>query len=123
MRTASYPDLSARFSFDEEGRAGQATGSVISGGCILSGGLVRSSVLGRGVHVRSGAVVEDSIVFDNCDIGKGSRIRRAILDENLALPDGTTIGYDVEEDGQFHQVTESGIVVVGGRSPLEACTR
>jgi glucose-1-phosphate adenylyltransferase len=102
VRTASYPDPAAKFSFDEEGRAGEAIGSVISGGCVLSGGLVRNSILGRGVRVHGGAVVEDSIVLDNSDIGRGSRIRRAILDENVAV---------------------SGIVVVAGRSPLEAWTR
>jgi len=122
IRTSSYPDAAAKFSFDEQGRAGQAIGSVISGGCILSGGLVRSSILGRGVRVHSGAVVEDSVVLDNCDIGGRARIRRAILDENVAVSDDTTIGYDLGQDRQLHHVTESGIVVVAGRSPMEAWT-
>lgn len=78
IRTASYPDPSAKFTFDEDGNAGQATGSIVSGGCILSGGLVRGSVLGRNVLVGSQSSVEDSIILDNCTIGRRCRIQRAI---------------------------------------------
>ena len=116
IRTASYPDPSAKFTFDEESRAGQAIGSVISGGCVLSGGLVRSSILGRGVHIRSGALVEESIIFDNCDIGRRTRIRRAILDENVVVSDDATIGCDVEQDRQLYHVAERGIIVVEGQA-------
>ena len=124
IRTASYPDPGAKFTFDGAGTAGQAIGSVIGGGCILSGGIVRGSVLGRGVHVQSGSLVEDSIVLDNCVIGRNCRIRRTILDENVTLPDGMTVGYDVKQDGTRHHVSETGIVVVTSRSvdtPVQAC--
>jgi glucose-1-phosphate adenylyltransferase len=123
IRTASYPDPSAKFTFDEEGHPGQAIGSVVSGGCILSGGLVRNSILGRNVQVHSGALIEDSVVLDNCDIGRRATIRRAILDENVAVPDGTSIGCDVEADRRHYHVAESGIVVVEGCSPIEMWTR
>lgn len=116
IRTASYPDPSAKFSFDEEGCPAQAIGSIISGGCVLSGGIVRGSVLGRGVQLRSGAVVENSIIFDNCIIGRQCQIRRAILDENVTLRDGASIGYDLERDRASHHVTETGIVVVTSRT-------
>lgn len=116
IRTASYPDPSAKFSFDEEGCPAQAIGSIISGGCVLSGGIVRGSVLGRGVQLRSGAVVENSIIFDNCIIGRQCQIRRAILDENVTLKDGASIGYDLERDRASHHVTETGIVVVTSRT-------
>jgi glucose-1-phosphate adenylyltransferase len=119
IRTASYPDPSAKFTFDEEGRPGQAIGSVISGGCILSGGLVRNSILGRGVHVHSGALVDESVVLDNCDIGRRTRIRRAILDENVAVPDDATIGYDIERDRRLYHVSETGIVVVESPNFIE----
>jgi len=90
---------------------------------ILSGGLVKGSILGRGVRVHTGAVVEDSILFDNVDIGRHSKIRRAILDKNVRIPEGTTIGYDAEEDKKRYYVTESGIVVVEGhRSHVELAT-
>jgi glucose-1-phosphate adenylyltransferase len=114
----TYPP--AKFVFDQEERRGHAIDSIISGGCILSGGLVRNSVLGRAVRVHSGAVVEDSVIFDNCDIGRNARVRRAILDKNIQVPEGATIGYDREKDRNLHHVSENGIVVVeGGRSSVE----
>jgi len=120
LRTASYPDPPAKFVFDEEGRRGRAIDSVVSGGCILAGGTVRDSVLGRGVKVHSGALVEESVIFDNCDIGRRAKIRRAILDKNVKVPEDTTIGYDLAADGSVHHVTESGIVVVEGRRTRQA---
>ena len=114
LRTASYADPPAKFTFDDEDRRGQAIDSIVSGGCILSGGMVRNSVLGRSVRVHAGALVEDSVILDNCDIGRRAKIRRAILDKNVRIPEGTTIGYDLEEDKRRHHVTESGIVVVEG---------
>jgi glucose-1-phosphate adenylyltransferase len=112
IRTASYPDPSAKFTFDEDGHPGQAIGSVISGGCILSGGIVRGSVLGRGVNAQSESVIEDSVVLDNCIVGRGCKIRRAILDENVTVQDGECIGHDLEHDRIRHHVTATGIVVV-----------
>lgn len=112
IRTASYPDPSAKFTFDEDGNPGQATGSIISGGCILSGGLVRGSVLGRNVLVGSQSSIEDSIILDNCTIGRRCGIQRAILDENVVVPDGARIGYDLDYDRIHHHVSDTGIVVV-----------
>jgi glucose-1-phosphate adenylyltransferase len=123
LRTASYATPPAKFVFDEEGRRGQAIDSIVSGGSILAGGTVRNSVIGRGVRIHSGALVEDSIIFDNCDIGRRARIRRAILDKNVHVPPDTRIGYDLEEDRKRYHVTDSGIVVVeGARSPVELAT-
>ena len=114
LRTASYADPPAKFTFDDDGRRGQAIDSTVSGGCILAGGMVRNSVLGRHVRVHTGAVVEDSVILDNCDIGRRAKVRRAILDKNVRIPEGTTIGYDLDQDKRRHHVTESGIVVVEG---------
>ena len=123
LRTAGYFDAPAKFIFDEAGRAGLATDSIISGGAILTGGTVRNSVIGRGVRVLAGAVVEDSIVFDHCVIGRGARVRRAILDKNVRVPEDAAIGYDQEQDKLLYHVTESGIVVVEGhRSTVDIGT-
>jgi len=114
VRSTSYPDPPAKFVFEEEGRRGEALDSIVSGGCILSGGLVRKSILGRGVHVHAGAEVEGCVIMDNCDIGRRAKLRRAILDKNISIPEDTTIGYDLEADrGRGWHVTESGIVVIG----------
>ena len=115
MRTARYSDPPAKFTFDDENRRGQAIDSIVSGGSILSGGIVRRAVLGRGVRVHAGSEVEDSIVFDNCDIGRRAKIRRAILDKNVRVPEDAVIGYDLERDREHHYVTDSGIVVVEGK--------
>jgi len=115
LRSAAYDDAPAKFTFDEEGRRGQAIDSIVAGGSILSGGTVRKSVVGRGVKIHTGAVIEESVVFDNCDIGRGAKVRRAILDKNVRVPEGAVIGYDLARDRQMYHVTESGIVVVEGR--------
>jgi glucose-1-phosphate adenylyltransferase len=113
-----YPP--AKFIFDQDERRGHAIDSIISSGCILSGGFVRNSVLGRAVRIHSGAVVEDSVIFDNCDIGRNAKVRRAILDKNVQIPEGETIGYDLEKDSRNHFVSDNGIVVVEGtRSSVE----
>jgi len=120
VRTTSYPDPPAKFTFDEENRRGQAIDSIVAGGTILSGGVVHNSVLGRGVKVHAGALVEDCVILDNCDIGRRARIRRAILDKNVRVPQDASIGFDLERDRRYHHVTDSGLVVVeGNRTPVE----
>ena len=66
------------------------------------------------MRIHSGAYVEDSIIFDNCDIGRRAKVRRAILDKNVRIPEDATIGYNLERDRQLYYVTESGIVVMEG---------
>jgi glucose-1-phosphate adenylyltransferase len=123
LRTAGYPDAPAKFIFDDHGRRGQAIDSVVAGGAILSGGMVRRSVIGRHVRVHSGAVVEDSVLFDNCDIGRGAHVRRAILDKNARIAAGDSVGHDLERDRERYYVSEGGIVVVeGSRSLVELAT-
>jgi glucose-1-phosphate adenylyltransferase len=120
LRSASYPDPPAKFTFDDENRRGQAIDSIVSGGCILSGGTVRRSVLGRGVRVHAGALVDDSVILDNCDVGRRAKLKRVILDKNVRIPEDAVIGYDLERDRLHHHVTESGIVVIGGaRTPVD----
>ena len=120
LRSSSYADPPAKFTFDDENRRGQAIDSIVSGGCILSGGVVRNSILGRQVRVHTGALVEDSIILDHCDIGRRAKVRRAILDKNVKVPPDAAIGYDLEADRQRYHVTESGIVVLRGeRSKVE----
>ena len=123
VRTTPYPDPPAKFTFDDENRRGQAIDSIVSGGCILSGGTVRKSVLGRGVKIHSGALVEECVVLDNCDIGRHAKLRRTILDKNVRVPEDAVIGWEPERDRIHHHVTDSGIVVVeGNRTPVDITT-
>jgi glucose-1-phosphate adenylyltransferase len=123
LRTAGYSDPPTKFAFDEENRRGHAIDSVVAGGSIISGGVVRNSVVGRHVYVHAGADVDECIVFDNCDIGRRARLKRCILEKNVRVPEDAVIGYNLEEDRKRYQVTESGIVVLEGvRTPVELTT-
>jgi glucose-1-phosphate adenylyltransferase len=114
LRTAGYYDAPAKFVFDEDGRRGMAIDSIIAGSSIVSGGIVRGSILGRGVRIHTGASIEDSVIFDNCDIGRRAKVKRAILDKNVKVAPGAEIGYNLDEDREKYHVTDSGIVVVEG---------
>jgi glucose-1-phosphate adenylyltransferase len=112
LRTAYYNQPPAKFVFNEYNRRGEAIHSIVSEGCILSGSSVHNSVLGRSVFVHSYSYVEDSIVMDYCDIGRGARVRHAIIDKNVQIAEGDEIGYDLERDRKRFFVTDSGIVVI-----------
>jgi glucose-1-phosphate adenylyltransferase len=114
LRTAGYSDAPAKFVFDEDGRRGMAIDSIIAGSTIVSGGVVKCSVLGRGVRIHTGAYVESSVIFDNCDIGRRAKVQRAILDKNVKVPEGAEIGYNLDKDREKYHVTDSGIVVIEG---------
>jgi glucose-1-phosphate adenylyltransferase len=114
LRTASYYDAPAKFVFDEAGRRGMAVDSIVAGSSIVSGGFVKCSVLGRGVRVHTGANIDESVIFDNCDIGRHAKVRRAILDKNVKVPEGVEIGYNLDDDRKKYYVSDSGIVVIEG---------
>jgi glucose-1-phosphate adenylyltransferase len=105
-----YPP--AKFVFAEPGRKGHAVDSIVSSGCIVSGSTVRNSVLSPDVRVNSYSEVDSSILFSHVNVGRKCHIRRAILDRDVHVPEGTTIGFDTEADRQRYFVTESGITVV-----------
>jgi glucose-1-phosphate adenylyltransferase len=109
-RVRQYPP--AKFVFGEPGRTGMAINSVISAGCIISGAVVRNSVLSQDVRVNSYSELDSSIVFSHVNIGRHCRIRRAIIDRDVHLPEGTVIGYDQNEDKRNYFVSPSGLTVV-----------
>ncbi|NWF93294.1 MAG: glucose-1-phosphate adenylyltransferase [Syntrophaceae bacterium] len=106
----TYPP--AKTVLAEEGRVGTAINSIISNGCIISGGGVRRSLLSPRATVHSYAEVEDSILMEGVDVGRHAKIRRTIIDKNVQIPSGMEIGYDLDEDAKRFTVTASGIVVV-----------
>jgi glucose-1-phosphate adenylyltransferase len=109
-RVRQYPP--AKFVFGEPGRTGMAINSIVSAGCIVSGAVVRNSVLSQDVRVNSYSEVDSSIIFSHVNIGRHCRIRRAIIDRDVQLPEGTVIGYDQNEDKRNYFVTPSGLTVV-----------
>jgi glucose-1-phosphate adenylyltransferase len=102
----------AKFVLDDEGRRGHAVNSIISGGCIVSGALVRESVVFSNVSVADRSLVERSILLPDVDVGRDCHVRGAIIDENAVIPDGTVIGVDAAEDRRRFYVTRKGIVLV-----------
>ncbi len=91
---------------------GIAVDSMVSAGCIVSGGRVTQSILSPDVRINSYTEVESSILYSHVNIGRYSRIRRAIIDRHIHIPEHTEIGYNLEEDRKNYHVTETGIVVV-----------
>jgi glucose-1-phosphate adenylyltransferase len=102
----------AKFVFADPERMGVALDSIVAGGSIISGGRVQRCVLGYNVRINSYCDVSDSILYNHVNIGRHSRIRRAIIDRHVSLPEHTEIGYDIEADRRRFHVTDSGIVVV-----------
>jgi glucose-1-phosphate adenylyltransferase len=102
----------AKFILDEDGRRGTAINCMVSGGCIISGAVVRESLLFSNVRVEEGASIYRSVVLPNVAVGRGCVISDAILDEGCEVPDGMRIGVDREEDARRFFVTEEGVVLV-----------
>ncbi len=124
IRTLGNGGPPAKFVFEEEGRRGQANNSIVGEGTIISGSLVRGSVIGQNVKIHGYSLIEDSIIMDWVEVGRGCRIRKAIIDKHNVIPPGTQIGFDAEEDRNRYFVSEGGIVVIPrgdsntGSSPL-----
>jgi glucose-1-phosphate adenylyltransferase len=112
MRTRSYQYPPAKFVFGEPGRTGMAINSIVASGSIVSGAVIRNSVLSQDVRVNSYADVDSSIVFSHVNIGRHCRVRHAIIDRDVHIPDGTVIGYDSNEDRKNYFVSPSGLTVV-----------
>ena len=103
----------AKTVFDDDDGRGQSLASYISGGCAISGGTARRSILSPQCRINSYSLVEDSILLEGVWVGRNAKIKRAIIDEGVQIPDGSIIGYDHEADRQAgYTVTEQGIVVV-----------
>ena len=102
----------AKFILDEDGRRGVAINSMVSGGCIISGAVVRESLLFSDVRVDESSSIERSVVLPHVEIGRGCVIRNAILDEGCEIPDGMSIGVDRTADGNRFYVTDKGVVLV-----------
>lgn len=102
----------AKFVFDDDDRRGMAVDSMVSGGCIISGAVVRHSLLFSNVKVNSYAYIEDTVVLPNVEIGRDCRVRRAVIDKGCHIPPGTVIGENPQEDARRFYVSPEGITLV-----------
>jgi len=105
---------SAKFVFrdKESGREGKALDSIVSAGCVISGAAAINSLLFSNVKLHSYSLVEDSVLLPEVEIGRHSRIKRAVIDRGCKLPPNTVIGEDPEEDAKKYRVTAKGITLV-----------
>ena len=104
----------AKFVRDADGRIGNAIDSIVSLGSVLSGTHLERSVVGPWTLAAGGSTITDSVLFDRVRVGKGARVHRAILDKNVVIADGATVGVDRDQDlARGYTVTDSGLTVVG----------
>jgi glucose-1-phosphate adenylyltransferase len=118
--TAPEPLPPAKFVLEEPGRTGMAVDSMVCAGVVVSGGVVRRSILSPRVHVHSYAEVEDCVLMHEVDIGRGAVVKRAILDKNVRVAEGASIGVDPAADKKRFTVSDAGVVVVGKGATVEA---
>ena len=102
----------AKFVFDEDTRRGFAVDSLVSGGCIISGAMVRRSVLFSNVRVDSQSMLEDSVILPHVSVGKKVTLRRVVVDKNCVIPDGMVVGVDRKKDAKRFFVTDKGVTLV-----------
>ena len=108
-----FPPAKTVFSGEEiTGRVGRVLDSLVSGGCVISGGKVQHSILSPNVRIHSYCEVYDSILMEGVNVGRYAKIKKAIIDKDVDIPQGMVIGYDLEEDKKRFFVSDSGIVVV-----------
>lgn len=117
FRTVGYGDPPAKFVFDWYDRQGVALNSIVAEGTIISGSTVHNCVVGRNVRIHSYSQIEDTVIMDWVEIGRGCKIRHAIIDKSNVIPPGTEIGYDLAKDREHYFVSERGIVVIGRGQP------
>ena len=102
----------AKFVFDDDGRRGMAVDSLVSGGNIISGAMVRHSLLFSRVHVHSYSHIEDSVILPDVDIGRHVSLRRVVIDKHCRIPAGMRIGFDREQDARRFHVSAGGVTLV-----------
>jgi glucose-1-phosphate adenylyltransferase len=113
IRTSMSHDPPAKFVFREESRTGLATDSLVNNGCIISGGRIHRSVLSNRVRVNSFTEVEESVIFENVNIGRYSKLRRCIVDKDVELPSGISVGFDRAADlARGFVITDKNITVI-----------
>jgi glucose-1-phosphate adenylyltransferase len=121
IRTGVTHDPPAKFVFRDEAQArvGIATDSLVSHGCIISGGRIHRSVLSVGCRINSFSEVEESVLFEGVRIGRHARLKKCIVDKDVEIPAGVEIGFNAEADRKRFFVTDNGLVVIPKRAKLE----
>lgn len=112
IRTFHGQHPPAKFVFNDDGRRGHAIDSIVSNGAIVSGAVVRRSVISPRVTIESGTTVEDSVIMDGATIGKNCELQNVIVDKNAKISPGTRLGFDAQKDQNRAYLSDEGITVV-----------
>ncbi len=102
----------AKFVHDSDGRRGSATSSLVSGDCIVSGASLRRSLVFTGCRINSFSNVDEVVMLPDCHIGRNARVKRAVIDRGVEIPEGMVVGEDPDLDGRRFRVSENGIVLI-----------
>jgi glucose-1-phosphate adenylyltransferase len=102
----------AKFVHDEDGRRGTATSSMVSGGCIISGGRINKSLLFTGVHAHSYSELEHVVALPYVDIGRGARLKKVVIDRGVQIPAGLVVGEDPDLDARRFRRTQGGVCLI-----------
>jgi glucose-1-phosphate adenylyltransferase len=110
----TYSELTppAKFIHDEDGRRGSAVSSLVSGGCIVSGASLRRSLLFTDVRLHSYSTLDQSVVLPRCEIGRGARLSKVVIDRGVTIPDGTVVGEDPKLDAKRFRRTDRGVCLI-----------
>jgi glucose-1-phosphate adenylyltransferase len=102
----------AKFVHDVDGRRGVAVSSLVSGGCVISGAAISRSLLFTGVRAHSYSTVHEAVVLPYAQIGRGARIKKAVIDSGVIIPDGLVVGEDPVLDAKRFRRTEGGVTLI-----------
>jgi glucose-1-phosphate adenylyltransferase len=110
----TYAELTppAKFVHDYDGRRGQATSSLVSGDCIISGATINRTLLSTGTRVHSYSELQEAVVLPYCNIGRGVRLRKVVLDRGVNIPENLVVGEDAGADAQWFRRTEEGVTLI-----------
>jgi glucose-1-phosphate adenylyltransferase len=102
----------AKFVHDYEDRRGSATSSLVAGGCIISGSSLHRSLIFTGVRAHSYSSITDAVIMPYCEIGRGARLHKVVVDAGVRIPPGLIVGDFPEEDAKRFRRSEKGIVLI-----------
>ncbi|HEY8594058.1 MAG TPA: glucose-1-phosphate adenylyltransferase [Devosiaceae bacterium] len=102
----------AKFVHDLEGRRGSAISSLVSGDCIVSGSAIKRTLLFTGVRAHSYSELNEAVVLPRCQIGRGARLSKVVIDRGVDIPEGLVVGEDPDFDERWFRRTENGVVLI-----------
>ena len=102
----------AKFVHDTDGRRGEAVSSLVSGDCIISGSCIHNSLIFTGVRAHSYSTLEQAVILPRCDIGRGARLTKVVVDRGVRIPEGLVVGEDPEADARRFRRTDNGVVLI-----------